>query len=68
MTKEIFMSDLLVVASKVKQYIKEKSQMNTSASTLEALTAVVKTACDQAISRAQADGRKTVMDRDFSTS
>jgi histone H3/H4 len=59
------MSDLLVVASKVKQYIKEKSQMSTSASTLEALTSIVKSTCDQAIARAQADGRKTVMDRDI---
>jgi len=58
------MADILVVASKVKQYIKEKSQMNTSASTLEALSQVVKSACDAAISKAQAEGRKTVMDRD----
>ena len=58
------MADILVVASKVKQYIKEKSQMNTSASTLDALSEVVKKACDEAISKAQADGRKTVMDRD----
>lgn len=60
------MSDILVVASKIKQYIKEKSQMNTSASTLEALTQVIKETCDKAIANAQADGRKTVMDRDVS--
>jgi histone H3/H4 len=58
------MADILVVASKVKQYIKEKSQMNTSSSTLDALSEVVKKACDEAISKAQAEGRKTVMDRD----
>ncbi len=62
------MSDILVVASKVKQYIKEKSQMNTSASTLSALTEVIKGACDKAIANAQAEGRKTVMDRDVSPS
>ncbi len=59
------MADSLVVASKVKKYIKEKSQMNTSASTMEALTNIVSKACDQAIEHAKNDGRKTVMDRDF---
>lgn len=59
------MSDTLVVASKVKQYIKGKSEMNVSASTLEALTDMVKKACDGAIEKARQDGRKTVMDRDF---
>ncbi len=62
------MSDILVVASKVKQYIKEKSQMSTSSNTLSALSEAVKSLCDQAIARAQADGRKTVMDRDVSPS
>ena len=62
------MSDILVVASKVKKYIKEKSQMSTSASTLGVLSEILKGVCDQAIARAQADGRKTVMDRDVPTS
>lgn len=61
------MNDLLVVASKVKKYIKEKSQMSTSANTLVALTEIIKRACDEAIQKAQADGRKTVMDRDVSS-
>ncbi|MBI2346371.1 MAG: hypothetical protein HYV03_05725 [Deltaproteobacteria bacterium] len=59
------MSDVLVVASKVKQYIKGKSDMNVSASTLAALTDLVKKACDGAIEKAKQEGRKTVMDRDF---
>lgn len=59
------MSDMLVVASKVKQYIKGKSEMNVSASTLQALTEMVKKACDAAIEKAKGEGRKTVMDRDF---
>jgi len=59
------MSDLLVVTSKVKKYIKEKAQMSTSANSMAALTQKVKEACDQAIQNAQADGRKTVMDRDI---
>ena len=62
------MSDLLVVASKVKKYIKEKAGMNTASNTLSALTDVIKGACDKAISNAQAEGRKTVMDRDVNHS
>ena len=59
------MADVLVVASKVKKYIKDKAGMNTSASSMEALTQLVTRAVDQAIESAKTDGRKTVMDRDF---
>lgn len=59
------MAEALVVASKVKKYIKDKSGMNTSASTIEALSQVVAQACDAAIQNAQQDNRKTVMDRDI---
>ncbi len=58
------MSEILVVASKVKKYVKEKAQMNTSGSTMDALTILVAKAIDQAIEHAKTDGRKTVMDRD----
>ena len=62
------MADILVVASKVKKYIKEKSQLSTAANTLEVLSNIVKSVCDKAIENAKADGRKTVMDRDIPTS
>ena len=62
------MSDLLVVTSKIKKYIKEKSQMSTAANTLSVLSDIIRGVCDQAIAKAQADGRKTVMDRDVPTS
>jgi histone H3/H4 len=55
----------LVVASKVKNYIREKSGMNTSASTIEALSEKVRHICDQAIAHAQHAKRKTVMDKDI---
>lgn len=58
------MSDVLVVASKVKAYIKEKGQMNTSGAVPEELTKRVLVLLDKAIENAKADGRKTVMDRD----
>jgi len=57
--------DTLIVASKLKAYIKAKGGMNTSASVIDALSDVVRRACDAAIESAKRDGRKTVMDRDF---
>ncbi len=59
------MSEVLVVASKVKQLIKEKSELNTSASVMDALSKIVVREVEAAIEKAKADGRKTVMDRDF---
>ena len=59
------MSEILVVASKVKKHIKEKADMNSSSSVMEALTAIVEKEIDKAVERARSSGRKTVMDRDF---
>jgi hypothetical protein len=58
--------DVLIVASKLKDYIRAKSGMNTSANVLERLSEMVRLHCDKAIERAHVDNRKTVMDRDFS--
>lgn len=58
-------TEVLVVASKLKNYIREKSGMNTSGAVMEALSNKIRQLCDQAIERAKQDGRKTVMDRDF---
>ncbi len=57
--------ELLVVVSKVRKYINDRSSMNTSASAYDALTEKIKVLCDKAIDAARADGRKTVMDKDF---
>lgn len=57
--------EVLVVASKLKNYIRTQSGMNTSSAVMEALSAKVRQLCDQAIENAKKDGRKTVMDRDF---
>ena len=57
--------DILIVASKLKGYIKARSDMNTSGNVMEPLSDVVRTACDKAIEHARSEGRKTVMDRDF---
>ena len=60
------MADILVVASKVKAYIKSKAGMNTAASFADALSDKVRQICDEAISNAQAAKRKTVRDTDIS--
>ena len=57
--------DTLVVVSKLKNYIREKSGMNTSANVTPVLSEAIRKLCDEAIEHAKKDGRKTVMDRDF---
>lgn len=57
--------EILVVTSKMKNYIRTRSGMNTSGSVSEILSDRVRALCDQAIENARSAGRKTVMDRDF---
>lgn len=57
--------EILVVASKLKKHIRSVSGMSTSASVAPALSDIIRSLCDQAIEKAKADRRKTVMDRDF---
>ena len=57
--------DVLVVVSKLKTYVKARSGMNTSDGVTEVLSAKIRKLCDAAIEVARADGRKTVLDRDF---
>ena len=59
------MSEVLVVTSKVKKYIKKEGGLSTAANVGEALTDVVKRKCDDAIENAKSDKRKTVMFKDF---
>ena len=59
------MADVLVVTSKVKKYIKEKGEMNTSAETIDMLSKAVERLCAKGMEAAKADGRKTVMARDI---
>lgn len=57
--------EILIVASKLKQYVKEKYDLNTSANVMEALSDEVRKITDRAAAKAMADGRKTLMERDF---
>ncbi len=58
-------SEVLVVASKLKNYISSSSGMNTAGNVAPRLSEIIRGLCDQAIQNARNDGRKTVMDRDF---
>jgi hypothetical protein len=57
--------EVLIVASKLKNYIRAKSGMNTSAAVVDVLSDKIRGLCDEAVEAAKRDGRKTVMDRDF---
>ncbi len=57
--------EILVVASRLKAYVRARSGMNTSDAVLEVLSDRLRALCDQAIDRAGQAGRKTVLDRDF---
>lgn len=56
--------DILIVVSKMKKYIKDRSGMSTSDSVAEALSDHVRALCDDAIRAAGTDNRRTVLDRD----
>ncbi len=58
-------SEILIVASKLKQYVKDKYDLSTSANVMEALSREVRRLTDRAVEKAKAEGRKTLMDRDF---
>ena len=56
--------DVLIVASKLKKYIKARSGMNTSDRVMAVLSDDVRRLADKAIERARRAERKTVLDRD----
>ncbi len=57
--------DVLVVVSKLKRYIRIRSEMNTSDTVVTPLSNHLRQLCNEAIRNATRDGRKTVLDRDF---
>jgi len=57
--------EVLIIAARVKDYIRAKSGYNTSDRVLQPLSAIVRRICDDAIRRAQREGRLTVLDRDI---
>ena len=57
--------EVLIIASRLKEYIQARSDYNTSAAVMDVLSDYVRVLCDRAIDNARAEGRKTVLDRDF---
>lgn len=56
--------EVLIVASRLKDYVRAKSGFNTSDRLLEPLSDIVRRVTDEAIANAERDGRRTVLDRD----
>ena len=58
-------NETLVVASKIKAYIKEKGDLKCSAAVFDVLSDKIRAMCEAAIESAKSDKRKTVQDKDF---
>jgi len=57
--------EVLIVASRLKDFIRSRSGFNTSDGVLEPLSQIVREACEAAMRTAERDGRRTVLDRDI---
>lgn len=57
--------ETLVVVSKVKKYVRDWSGMNTSDGAMSVLSDHLRELCREATRQAGLDGRRTVLDRDF---
>jgi histone H3/H4 len=57
--------DILIVVSKLKKYIRDRSGFNTSDGCFELLSDHLRTLCDRAIDNARESERKTVLARDI---
>ena len=55
----------LIVASRLKDYVRARAGFNCSERVLEPLSILVRRACDEAIKNARREGRKTLLDRDI---
>jgi hypothetical protein len=64
-TRQRTPEDILIVVSKLKQYVRARSEMNTSDGAFTVLSDHLRELCDRAIDHAASQERKTVMDRDF---
>jgi hypothetical protein len=57
--------EILIVVSKLKKYVRDWSGMNTSDAAMNVLSDHLRELCREATRLAGADGRRTVLDRDF---
>jgi hypothetical protein len=58
-------AEILIVASRLKDYIRARSGFNTSEGVLAPLSDRVRRICEEAIRNATREGRRTVLDRDI---
>jgi hypothetical protein len=58
-------AEVLIIASRLKDYVRARAGYNTSDKVLEPLSEIVRRVCDQAIENARRDGRMTLLDRDI---
>ena len=58
-------TEVLIVASRLKDFVKSESGFNTSERVLGPLSEIVREVCLRAIENARADGRKTLLERDI---
>jgi hypothetical protein len=58
-------AEVLVVVSKLKKYVRDRSGMNTSDGVISVLSDHLRGLCRDAIRQAGLEGRRTVLDRDF---
>jgi hypothetical protein len=56
---------VLIVASRLKEYVRARSGFKTSEGVLGPLSDIVRKSCDEAIKNAERAGRTTVLDRDI---
>lgn len=57
--------EVLIIASRLKDYIREQADFSCSADVMDELSAIVRDLTRDAIRQARAEGRKTVMGRDY---
>ncbi len=56
--------EVLIIASRLKEYIRVRSGFHASDGVLDPLSDAVRHLCDEAILKAEREGRRTVLDRD----
>lgn len=56
--------EVLVIASRLKDYVRARSGFHTSDAVLESLSDAIRNLCDEAILKAEREGRRTILERD----
>lgn len=57
--------EVLIIASRLKEFVKAKADFNTSGDVMDVLSEIVRRETMMAIANARLEGRRTVMARDF---